>query len=593
MSTNDSQELLSPRFTASDATHGDSISAASPKAESSRLIANGGDVIVPADELEDDFAESASALGRRESAWCEPWLWSVAKVLLLVLLWYTFSMALSLYNKVLIGEKHGRFPAPLLMTTFHFLLQGGIATILLRCCCQSWLPATPISWRDYFLRVVPTAVATALDIGLSNLSLALITLTFYTMCKSSAPVFLLLFAFLFRLESPSFKLLGIMLVISIGVLFTVAGETEFELLGFILVMVAAFVSGLRWVLLQVLLQAVRGMMWPHHVSSAHTSLCTCQCATALSTTLSPPVASPVQPTVSNVRRLRFPTTICHCFHRCQGDKLGLTNPLLTLSYLAPVMALVCAIFSLLREPWSALAASPYFDTWPHALWSFAIMLVGGGLAFCMIMAEFLLVLETSAVTFSVAGTVKEAVTILVSHAVFGDRFTRINLVGILIIMLGVSLFNLYKISRNKARESDGHRVHTLSDAPLPSHPGMPSEHLQLLHHPSSPSSPIPPARPLSPRGTRGDSTHVLLATSMSPRPHAHTRLASPRGPGSPAHAAGSVASDRAGSGTDSSAVPHAGGSDGSTGSQGTGLTTYDAIEMEEITKKDEPAEGGV
>ncbi|CAI5939394.1 unnamed protein product [Closterium sp. NIES-65] len=539
MSTNDSQELLSPRIAKSDAFQADSITAVSPKAESSRLIANGDDVIVPADELEDDLAESASAFGGRVSAWCEPWLWSVVKVLLLVLLWYTFSMALSLYNKVLIGEKHGRFPAPLLMTTFHFLLQGGIASLLLRCCCQSWLPATPISWRDYFLRVVPTAVATSLDIALSNLSLALITLTFYTMCKSSAPVFLLLFAFLFRLETPSFKLLGIMLVISVGVLFTgpihasnipcahgwlaVAGETEFQLLGFILVMVAAFVSGLRWVLLQVLLQ---------------------------------------------------------------GDKLGLTNPLLTLAYLAPVMALVCGVFSLLHEPWSTLTSSPYFDTWQHTLWSFAIMLVGGILAFCMIMAEFLLVLETSAVTFSVAGTVKEAATILVSHAVFGDRFTRINLVGILIIMLGVSLFNLYKVSRNKARESDGHLVHTLSDAPLPDHPGMSSEQLQLLHHPPSPSSSAPQAYPLSPRGTR-DSTHVLLATSMSPRAHAHTRLTSPRAQGSPA---GSAAFEMAVSTSESSAVTRAGGADGSADGMGTGLTTYDAVEMDAISKAEKQAQ---
>ncbi|CAI5990570.1 unnamed protein product, partial [Closterium sp. NIES-65] len=56
----------------------------------------------------------------------------------------------------------------------------------------------------------------------------------------------------------------------------------------------------------------------------------------------------------------------------------LTNPLLMLlQYLAPVMALVCGIFSLLHEPWSSLASLPYFDTWPHALWTLAVMPVGG------------------------------------------------------------------------------------------------------------------------------------------------------------------------------------------------------------------------
>ncbi len=48
--------------------------------------------------------------------------------------------------------------------------------------------------------VVPNGVSTGLDIGLSNSSLMLITLSFYTMCKSSTPVFLLLFAFLWGIE---------------------------------------------------------------------------------------------------------------------------------------------------------------------------------------------------------------------------------------------------------------------------------------------------------------------------------------------------------------------------------------------------------
>ncbi|CAI5928678.1 unnamed protein product [Closterium sp. NIES-64] len=120
----------------------------------------------------------------------------------------------------------------------------------------------------------PFALATSLDIALSSFSLALVTRTFYSMWRVVLPV---------------------------------VGETEFELLGFILVMLASFMAGLRWVLLQVLLQ-----------------------------------------------------------------------------YLAPVMALVCGIFSLLHEPWSSLASLPYFDTWPHALWTLAVMPVGGVLAFCMV-----------------------------------------------------------------------------------------------------------------------------------------------------------------------------------------------------------------
>ncbi|CAI7793259.1 unnamed protein product [Closterium sp. NIES-54] len=153
-------------------------------------------------------------------------------------------------------------------------------------------------------------------------------------------------------------------------------------------------------------------------------------------------------------------------------------------------------------------------------------------------------------------------------------------------LLSTSTCTYARVSRNKARESDGHLVHTLSDATLPDHPGMSSEQLQLLHHPPSPSSSAPQAYPPSPRGTR-DSTHVLLATSMSPRAHAHTRLTSPRAQGSPAC---SAAFEVAGSTFESSAVTRAGGADGSADGKGTGLITYDAVEMEAISKAEKQAQ---
>ena len=57
-----------------------------------------------------------------------------------------------------------------------------------------------LSWRAYFTQVVPNGVCTGLDIGLSNFSLSLISLSFYTMCKSTTPLFLLAFAFAWGIE---------------------------------------------------------------------------------------------------------------------------------------------------------------------------------------------------------------------------------------------------------------------------------------------------------------------------------------------------------------------------------------------------------
>lgn len=66
-------------------------------------------------------------------------------------------------------------------------------------------------------KVFPCALATALDIGLSNTSLKSITLTLYTMCKSSNLVFVLLFAFLFKLEKLRWNLVAVIIIITVGV----------------------------------------------------------------------------------------------------------------------------------------------------------------------------------------------------------------------------------------------------------------------------------------------------------------------------------------------------------------------------------------
>ncbi|OVA12414.1 Drug/metabolite transporter [Macleaya cordata] len=297
----------------------------------------------------------------------------VLKTLFFILVWYTFSTCLTLYNKTLLGEKLGKFPAPMLMNTIHFAMQAVLSKSITWIWSERFQPSVTMSWKDYFLRVVPTALGTALDINLSNASLVFISVTFATMCKSASPIFLLLFAFAFKLESPSIKLLGIILVISIGILLTVAKETEFEFWGFIFVMLAAVMSGFRWSMTQILLQ----------------------------------------------------------------------NPLTLMSYVTPVMAVATALLSLFMDPWDEFKRNDYFNSSWHIFRSSLLMLLGGTLAFFMVLTEYILVSATSAVTVTIAGVVKEAVTILVAVFYFHDKFTLLKGIGLLIIMVGVSLFNWY------------------------------------------------------------------------------------------------------------------------------------------------------
>ncbi|XLU22037.1 hypothetical protein S245_058103 [Arachis hypogaea] len=264
--------------------------------------------------------------------------------------------------------------------------------------------------------VVPTALGTALDVNLSNASLISISVAmlgdisvllykilfffpnFIVLSTCSVSLGLQFFCFcirvifsfphmssvcVFKLEAPSYKLSGIVVVISIGILLTVAKETEFQLWGFILVMLAAIMSGFHWCMTQILLQK---------------------------------------------------------------ETYGLKDPLTLMSYVAPVMAVATALLSLALDPWHELHNNKYFDDSRHITQSFFLMILGGFLAFYMVLTEYFLVSVTSAVTVPIAGVVKEAVTILVAVLYFHDKFTWVKGLGLCTILFGVSLFKLVQIS---------------------------------------------------------------------------------------------------------------------------------------------------
>ncbi|KAF2147392.1 uncharacterized protein K452DRAFT_217152 [Aplosporella prunicola CBS 121167] len=329
----------------------------------------------------------------------------------LVGLWYLFSISISIYNKWMFAKSDDKkvnlnFPFPLFTTCLHMVVQFSLASGVLfflphlrpRHDSQPFHnepgrppprqdsdPNKPLMTKWFYLsRIGPCGAATGLDIGLGNMSLKFISLTFFTMCKSSVLGFVLIFAFLFRLERPSWKLGGIIVMMTIGVVMMVAGETAFNALGFILIMASALSSGFRWSLTQILL-------------------------------------------------LRNPAT---------------SNPFSSIFFLAPVMfvsLLVIAIpvegFSELWEGFAKLTEAK--GTLPSIL----ILIFPGTLAFLMTASEFALLKRTSVVTLSVCGIFKEIVTITAAALVFDDRLTAINLSGLLVTIASIALYNWIKFKR--------------------------------------------------------------------------------------------------------------------------------------------------
>ncbi|KAL6911133.1 TPT domain-containing protein [Trichoderma evansii] len=348
---------------------------------------------------------------------------SLAINMVLIFLWYFFSLSISLYNKWMFDKDRLNFSFPLFTTSLHMVVQFCLSALVLyfvpslrpqrshtsdmgRSRHEVESSGASMSKMFYLTRVGPCGAATGLDIGLGNTSLKFISLTFYTMCKSSSLAFVLLFAFAFRLEKPTWRLVAIIATMTLGVILMVFGEVEFKLGGFLLVITAAFFSGFRWGLTQMLL-------------------------------------------------LRNPAT---------------SNPFSSIFYLTPVMFLTLIFIAIPVEGfgplWEGLKTlSQEWGTFMTPLF----LLFPGCIAFLMTASEFALLQRTSVVTLSIAGIFKEVVTISAASVIFKDQLTLINFIGLITTMVAIVAYNYIKIT--KMREDAQVQVHvrvTDVDADFPS-----------------------------------------------------------------------------------------------------------------------------
>jgi len=193
-----------------------------------------------------------------------------------------------------------------------------------------------------------------------------------------------MFAFIFRLETPSWRLVAIIATMTVGVVMMVFGEVDFSALGFILVISAAFFSGFRWGLTQILL-------------------------------------------------LHNPAT---------------SNPFSSIFFLAPVMFLTLLLLAIpiegipkLIEGFGALVAAK------GLLIALATVLFPGVIAFLMTASEFALLKRTSVVTLSIAGIFKEVVTIGAAGLIFEDKLTPINVSGLFVTIGSIAAYNYIKITK--------------------------------------------------------------------------------------------------------------------------------------------------
>ena len=145
------------------------------------------------------------------------------------------------------------------------------------------------------------------------------------MCKSSSLIFVLAFAFAFRLERYSTRLIGVISLISVGVFLMVFDTTAVSIPGIIMVFTASGLGGLRWALTELLM------------------------------------------------------------HK---KAMGLSNPFATIFWLSPLMGLTLLPVSLILEGWGTVFRSHFFQGF-QAIKTIGVIVLPGALAFCMVTSEFL------------------------------------------------------------------------------------------------------------------------------------------------------------------------------------------------------------
>lgn len=330
------------------------------------------------------------------------------KTLTYILGWYVFSLLILVYNKWMFGSGLD-FRFPIIVTAFHQLVLVLISAFVLyltpslrpivnentnsNLSIGSFFRVFKISPITYARTILPCALASSGDIGLSNVSFRFVSLSLYTMLKTSSLVFVLIFGLLFKLERFNWRLVVIVLVMFVGVMMMVSKPSETvdenQSFGVILVLSASLISGLRWSFTQLLLK-----------HNPHTP-----------------------------------------------------NPISTIFYILPSMCVALLSCGLVFEGWGNFVLSEIWTI--HGIFgTLLLMLIPGVLAFMMTLCEFKLLSVAQVITLSIAGIFKELLTITVGTIVFGDKLSLVNVLGLGVTLIDILWYNWFRYSENEEKDSE-------------------------------------------------------------------------------------------------------------------------------------------
>lgn len=328
-------------------------------------------------------------------------------ILIYILGWYTCSITLSLYNKWMFDPLKGlQIPFPIFITSFHQLLLWILSYLYIKIKNEpnSNMNIFNKEKKIYYMKyIIPTAIVSSGDIGFGNVSFKFIPLTIYTIVKSSSIAFVLFFGCIFKIEKFHWKLLLIVCLMFVGVsimvykphsMVTNHSESK-EILGFFMVLISSLLNGLRWVFTQLILK---------------------------------------QGNSTDVN----------------NSSIQKKNPIYTIYHLAPIMGFTLLLTTFIVEkPFPEILKTSLFNWKNHSnllifFRSISLLAFPGFTVFLMTICEFAILQKAHVLTMSIAGIIKELLTIIVSLAILKETLDVYNLIGMSLILLDVCYYNYYR-----------------------------------------------------------------------------------------------------------------------------------------------------
>lgn len=305
---------------------------------------------------------------------------TIIVTLILILCYFTLSIGLTFYQRLLLQK----FKFPLTVVVYHLcikLVMSAVVRAIYKCATKK--NRILLDWRTSFRKILPTGLASGIDIGFSNWGLELVQISLYTMTKSTTIVFILIFAILLKLEKKSWSLAAIVVMISGGLFLFTYKSTHFDALGFSFLLFASLSSGIRWSFAQLIMQK---------------------------------------------------------------SKLGLHNPIDMIFHMQPWMIVAVVPFTIgfegkrIYDGFDTLLQTDsaiVFDMWLR-------ISVGAFIAFAMEVSEFLVLTSTSSLTLSVAGIFKEICQLVLAVELYGDQLSLINVLGLVMCLGGICCHVVHK-----------------------------------------------------------------------------------------------------------------------------------------------------